>query len=112
MDISEFRKQAHTLVDWIADYFENVDKYPVKSQVKPKEVFAKLPDTPPEIAEEMKDIFEDFREIILPGVTHWQSPNFFAYFPANSSYPISPWRNGYRCIGCPVHEMGNLAGRD
>ena len=87
MDIPEFRKQAHTLVDWIADYFENVDKYPVKSQVKPKEVFAKLPDTPPEIAEEMKDIFEDFREIILPGVTHWQSPNFFAYFPANSSYP-------------------------
>lgn len=87
MDIPEFRKYAHTVVDWIADYFENIDKYPVKSQVKPNEIYAKLPENPPEDTEEMDAIFKDFKDIIIPGITHWQSPNFFAFFPANSSYP-------------------------
>jgi len=87
IDSGEFRKYAHEFVDWMADYLENLDNLPVKSQVKPGEVFSKIPDQAPEIAEPMDKIFSDFKDIILPGITHWQSPNYFAYFTANSSYP-------------------------
>lgn len=87
IDSKAFRKYAHEFADWMADYLESVETMPVKSQVKPGEVFAQLPDAPPEAGEEMSAIFEDFRKIILPGMTHWQSPNYFAYFTANSSYP-------------------------
>jgi len=87
MDNKEFRKHAHKFVDWLADYLEDIEKYPVKSQVKPGEIFDQLPDIPPETGEAMNDIFKDFEDIIMPGITHWQSPNFFAYFPANSSFP-------------------------
>jgi len=83
----DFRKQAHTLVDFISDYLENIGQYPVKSQVAPGEIYTKIPDAPPAEGEGMDDILRDFREIILPGITHWQHPSFFAYFPANSSYP-------------------------
>lgn len=85
--IEEFRKEAHELVDWIADYFKNIDSYPVKSAVKPQEISRKIPDQPPDEAESFGNIFHDFEKIILPGVTHWQSPKFFAYFPANNSFP-------------------------
>lgn len=77
---------AHELVDWIADYLENIEEYPVKSQLKPGEVYDKLPLQMPQEGEAFAKIMQDFNEFILPGVTHWQSPNFFAYFPANSSY--------------------------
>jgi len=83
----EFRKHAHQVVDWIADYLENVEDYPVKSIVKPKEIYDQLPDEAPENGESIDDIMKDFQNIIMPGITHWQNPNFFAYFPANSSYP-------------------------
>ena len=84
---TDFRKHAHEVVDWIADYLENIEKYPAKSQVQPKDIYNQLPDSAPEQGESMQKIMEDFQNIILPGMTHWQSPNFFAYFPANSSYP-------------------------
>jgi aromatic-L-amino-acid decarboxylase len=87
IDSKEFRKFAHEFADWMADYLETVEELPVKSQVKPGEIFARIPDNPPEKGEPMDRIFKDFREIILPGMTHWQSPNYFAYFTANSSYP-------------------------
>ena len=87
MDSSEFRKQAHELVDWMADYFENVRDYPVKSQVKPGEIIAQLPDGPPSEGEPFERIFEDFKKVVMPGMTHWQHPRFFAYFPANNSKP-------------------------
>ena len=87
MDHDEFRKYAHKVVDWMADYLETVEKYPVKSQVKPKDIIKKLPLNAPIKGENFEKIFADFEEIILPGITHWQSPNFFAYFPANSSHP-------------------------
>ncbi|HID38048.1 MAG TPA: aminotransferase class V-fold PLP-dependent enzyme [Calditrichaeota bacterium] len=87
MDINQFRKAAHEFVDWMADYLENIENYPVKSQVKPGEVIRQLPQQPPENGEDVQEIISDFRSIILPGITHWQSPNFFAYFNANSSYP-------------------------
>lgn len=87
MKPEEFRKHAHELVDWMASYMENVESYPVKSVVKPGEILGKLPDNPPFEAETFESFFNDFERIILPGITHWQSPNFFAYFPANSSPP-------------------------
>ena len=87
IDAGEFRKYAHEFVDWMADYLERVGDYPVKSTVKPGEVFGQIPDAPPARGESMDDIFSDFKSIILPGMTHWQSPNYFAYFTANSSYP-------------------------
>ena len=87
MDIVEFRKYAHEVADWMADYLENVESRPVKSNVGPGDVFKKIPDFPPDQNESMESIMRDVDEIIMPGITHWQSPNFFAYFPANSSYP-------------------------
>ncbi|MEA1897534.1 MAG: aminotransferase class I/II-fold pyridoxal phosphate-dependent enzyme [Bacteroidota bacterium] len=87
MTTEEFKKQAHQFVDWMAEYFETVEKFPVKAKVNPGEILEKLPLNPPAEAESMDEIFHDFRQTILPGMTHWQSPNFFAYFPANSSYP-------------------------
>lgn len=83
----EFRKHAHHLVDWIADYYQEIEKYPVKSQVQAGEIFNQLPPSAPEQGEPFEQIFADFQKIIMPGVTHWQSPNFYAYFPANASFP-------------------------
>jgi aromatic-L-amino-acid decarboxylase len=85
MKPDEFRRHAHELVEWMAGYMENVESFPVKSQVKPGEIFSKLPDTPPENPESFESFMKDFQEIIMPGITHWQSPNFYAYFPSNNS---------------------------
>ncbi|GAB4343512.1 MAG: aspartate aminotransferase family protein [Flammeovirgaceae bacterium] len=71
----------------MADYLENIEKYPVKSLVKPKEVMESLPSNPPLKGEDFSVIFQDFEKKILKGMTHWQHPSFFAYFPANSSFP-------------------------
>lgn len=87
MDNKEFRSYAHEFVDWMADYLEQVEKLPVKAQVEPGDIYRQIPDKAPVKGESMAEIFIDFMNIILPGMTHWQSPNFFAYFPANSSYP-------------------------
>ena len=87
MDSSEFRKQAHELVDWMADYFENVRDYAVKSQVKPGKIIQQLPEGPPSEGEPFERIFEDFKKVVMPGMTHWQHPSFFGYFPANNSMP-------------------------
>ncbi|MHC4944121.1 MAG: pyridoxal phosphate-dependent decarboxylase family protein [Planctomycetota bacterium] len=87
MDVDAFRSHAHDLVDWMADYMEHVEEYPVKSRARPREILNRLPETPPEEGEAFKTIFNDFQEIILPGVTHWQHPGWFAYFPANGSPP-------------------------
>jgi aromatic-L-amino-acid decarboxylase len=87
MTPDEFRKQAHSLVEWMAMYLENVENYPVKSGVKPGEIFNKIPSSPPEEPEPFENFMRDMDEIIMPGITHWQSPDFFAYFPANSSPP-------------------------
>ena len=87
MTSEEFRKHAHELVDWMARYMDEVEKYPVKSTVKPGEIFSKLPDDPPVKPESFESFMKDMDEIIMPGITHWQSPNFYAYFPANTSAP-------------------------
>jgi aromatic-L-amino-acid decarboxylase len=82
-----FRNEAHRMVDWIADYYAGIEKYPVKANIKPGSVFRAIPDSAPSEPEDMKQIFTDFENIIMPGITHWQSPGFFAYFPANTSFP-------------------------
>ena len=87
MTAEEFRKHAHELVEWMARYMENAEEYPVKSHVKPGEILNRLPDNPPLKPESFDSLMKDFEEIIMPGITHWQSPNFFAYFPANTSPP-------------------------
>jgi aromatic-L-amino-acid decarboxylase len=87
MKPDEFRKHAHSLVEWMAGYMENVEKFPVKSASLPGEILNKLPASPPSDPESFESFFSDFEKIIMPGITHWQSPNFFAYFPANSSPP-------------------------
>ena len=87
MEIEEFRKHAHGLVDWMADYMANVHTYPVRAQTRPGEVAATLPVSPPAAPETVADIMADFEADILPGLTHWQHPRFFAYFPANASPP-------------------------
>ena len=84
---ADFRRQAHEFVDWMADYLETVGERPVKPPVKPGEIAARLAADPPGEGEPIEAIFEDFKADILPGMTHWQHPRFFAYFPANSSPP-------------------------
>ncbi len=87
MDLEEFRREAHRLADWMADYLEGIRVHPVKPRVRPGEILGALPGDPPEEGESFPGIFADFEKIVLPGITHWQHPSFFAYFPANSSPP-------------------------
>lgn len=87
VDKEAFKKHGYALVDWIADYFTDVSQYPVVSQVNPGEIKELLPKNPPAEGESMEKIFSDFQEIILPGITHWQHPGWFAYFPSNNSPP-------------------------
>ena len=87
MDLIQFRENAHRLVDWMADYLENIRELDVKSQAEPGQIIGQLPTEPPESGEGFDTIFEDFNKIIVPGMTHWQHPSFHAYFPANSSPP-------------------------
>jgi len=85
MDKETFRRHGHEFIDWVADYFENVEDYPVKAKVEPGEIKDSLSAAPPDSGEAMDQIFNDFREVIMPGITHWQHPGWFAYFPANNS---------------------------
>jgi aromatic-L-amino-acid/L-tryptophan decarboxylase len=87
MTPDEFRHYGHAVVDWIADYQSNIESFPVLSQVKPGEIRSLLPAEPPTRGEAFESILGDVNRVILPGVTHWQSPNFFAYFPCNASGP-------------------------
>jgi aromatic-L-amino-acid/L-tryptophan decarboxylase len=87
MDPETFRRHGHDVIDRIADYMQNVEGYPVLSRVKPGEIRDQLPGEAPPQGESMESILEDFERIIMPGVTHWNHPRFFAYFPANHSGP-------------------------
>ena len=87
MDPEEFRKHAYEVVDWIADYYKRVEEFPVLSQVAPGEIRASLPAQAPQQGGSFDAILGDVEKLILPGITHWQSPNFFAFFPSNASGP-------------------------
>ncbi|MFO7997769.1 MAG: pyridoxal-dependent decarboxylase [Bacteroidales bacterium] len=88
MDSDSFRRHGHQFIDWLADYFDHIENHPVRSAVRPGEIISRLPDLPPEAGEPLELIFSDFERIIMPGMTHWQHPGWFAYFPANNS-PVS-----------------------
>jgi aromatic-L-amino-acid/L-tryptophan decarboxylase len=85
MDLTQFRKSGHEYVEWIAKYLETIEKRPVRSSVAPGQIAARLPAEAPAIGESAEAIFNDFNELILPGITHWQHPNWHGYFPANNS---------------------------
>jgi aromatic-L-amino-acid/L-tryptophan decarboxylase len=85
--LKDFRQQAHRLSDWIADYLDNPERFPVLSRVQPGDIRRALPPDAPEHGEDFDAIFADFERIILPGVTHWNHPGFFAYFAISSSAP-------------------------
>lgn len=87
MNKDTFRKELHRFADWIADYYENVEGYPVKSNVQPGEILSELNRGNCFEHVGMDTLLADFERILLPGITHWQSPNFYAYFPANTSPP-------------------------
>ncbi|MGY9075131.1 MAG: pyridoxal-dependent decarboxylase [Acidimicrobiales bacterium] len=87
MSAAEFREHGHSLIDWLADYYENVETYPVLSDVEPGSIRAQLPDSAPEVGEPFENLIADLDTIVMPGITHWQNPSWFAYFPANSSPP-------------------------
>lgn len=87
MSPDEFRRRGHEAVEWVARYLEGVEDLPVRSAVSPGDVRAALPSSPPAAPESFDAIFADLDRVVLPGITHWQSPNFFAYFQANGSGP-------------------------
>ena len=87
MDGDPFRQYARRLADWIADYLEHSDKYPVLSRSRPGDIRAALPSSPPERPESFDEIIDDFERVVLPGITHWNHPGFFAYFATSGSAP-------------------------
>ena len=87
MTPDEFRRHGKAVVDWIADYYEHVESYPVMSQAKPGQIRASLPKSAPQTGKSFETMLRDVEQLILPGITHWQSPNFFAFFPSNTSFP-------------------------
>ncbi|MDX9912727.1 MAG: pyridoxal-dependent decarboxylase [Phycisphaerales bacterium] len=86
-DIESFRAHAHAIVDRIADYYASIESRPVRPPAFPGDVLASLPDVPPEHAEDMSRVLHDVDELIVPNLTHWQHPAFFAYFSCNASPP-------------------------
>lgn len=87
MTPEEFRRHGHALIDWIAEYVENVETHPVSPSISPGDVRAQLPEHPPATREPFENVIADLDRVVVPGLTHWQHPSFFAYFPGNSSYP-------------------------
>ena len=87
MPAEEFRRFGHEIVDWIADYFERIEELPVLAQVEPGELKARLPAAPPLRGESMDTILADVDRLIVPALTHWSHPSFFAYFATSTSAP-------------------------
>ena len=81
----EFRRQGHMIIDFIADYYENIERYQVLSQVEPNYLWNLLPESAPYSPESIETIPQDVQKYIIPGITHWQSPNYLAYFPSSGS---------------------------
>lgn len=87
MPIEEFRTNGYQLIDWIADYLNEIEKYPPLSQVRPGEIFSRIPNHPPTEGEEIQKILDDIDKILIDGITHWNHPGFMAYFNSTSSMP-------------------------
>src|SRR3954453_24137937 len=87
MSPAEFRAYGHQVIDWIADYYDRIESFPVLSPATPGQLRAALPAEPPATGEDFDLLLADLDELILPGITHWQHPSFFAFFPASSTGP-------------------------
>ncbi len=87
MHSEDFRRHAHQLVDWMADYMRDVGQRPVTPDVSPGDILRQLPPFPPVEGEPFAQLFQDFTDLIVPGMTHWNHPGWFAYFPGNNSPP-------------------------
>jgi aromatic-L-amino-acid decarboxylase len=87
MNPDDFRRHGHELVDWMADYIRDVAQLPVTPSVRPGDILRQLPASPPHDGEPFEQLFQDFKDIIVPGMTHWNHPGWFAYFPGNNSPP-------------------------
>src|ERR1700742_4247688 len=87
MDTEEFRRRGHEIIDWLADYYRDLESRRVVPAVRPGELRRGLPSSAPAGGESFDVILRDFKEQILPGLTHWGHPGWFAYFPSNSSPP-------------------------
>ena len=87
MDPEDFRRHGHEVIDWIADYLTEVESMPVLSQASPGDIADALPASPPTKGEPFGKMMADLDTVVMPGITHWQSPNWFSYFPSNSSGP-------------------------
>jgi len=87
MSAGEFRRWGHAVVDWLADYQQRVETLPVQARVEPGQIRSQLPPSAPEKGEPFGVILSDVERLVVPGLLHWQSPNFFGYFPANNSGP-------------------------
>jgi aromatic-L-amino-acid decarboxylase len=87
MNSDDFRRHGHQLVDWMADYMRDVGTLPITPAVRPGDIRRQLPSSPPESGEPFDHLLQDFTGIIVPGMTHWNHPGWFAYFPANNSPP-------------------------
>src|SRR5690349_13972556 len=87
MDTESFRRHGHEIVDWLADYFRDIEQRPIVPAVTPGDLRRSLPTAAPESGESFDTILADFRDRIVPGITHWGHPGWFAYFPSNASPP-------------------------
>lgn len=87
MDPEAFRREGHRIVDWLADYFAAPERFPVLSRSKPGDLISALPREAPESGEPFDEIFADFNRLVVPGITHWNHPGFFAYFSITGSGP-------------------------
>ncbi len=87
MPIEEFRKNGHQLIDWIADYLNDIEKYSPLSQVNPGDILKRIPKSPPQKGEEIENVLNDIDKILMDGITHWNHPGFMAYFNSTSSGP-------------------------
>ncbi|MFI6168291.1 aminotransferase class V-fold PLP-dependent enzyme [Nocardia sp. NPDC051052] len=124
MTAAEFREHGRAVVDWVADYWDRTASLPVLSQVKPGQVRAELPDAPPETGEPFTALLADLDSIVVPGLTHWQHPGFFAYFPSSTSGPAvlaellsaglgvqgMLWQTSPACTELEQHVLDWLAG--
>jgi aromatic-L-amino-acid decarboxylase len=87
MSAEDFRRFGHQLIDWVSDYFEGIEKLPVLAQIEPGDLKSRLPSTPPQHGESMQQIIADMDQFIVPALTHWSHPSFFAYFATSTSAP-------------------------
>ena len=110
MKWDEFSDWGRRVADWTQNYHQTVGDRPVRANTEPGEILNALPATPPEGGEGMEAIFADFEKIVMPGITHWQHPRFFAYFNSNASAPSVLAEFLASAIATAVHALADLTG--